>query len=161
MSAAEGYAAFVKRLEDKKDVGKVVGIPELPSQLYGDTAYLSFAYLRRAKFFIGSEEYERAAADLRWVAENSAVPYLSELAYIRLVRVLILLGKSEEALKMLDETEFSASSRVMLEDARGDVLISLTDYEGALEAYQAAWEASPNKSEFLRIKLTLLGQAPE
>ena len=161
VSAAQGYAAFEKRIEDGKDIGKVVGIPELPSQTYGDSIYLSFAYLRRARFFMDSEEYRKAAADLRWVAGNSVSPYLSELAYIRLARVLIILKQSEEALKMLDEVKFSQAGRPMADDVRGDVLISLRDPEGALEAYQAAWEASPSKPELLRIKLLLLGQDPE
>ncbi len=161
VSAAEGYAAFVKRLEAGGNIGEAVGIPELPSQVYGDTIYLSFAYLRRAKVFIDRGEYEKATADLRWVARNSVLPQLSELAYIRLSRVLIILGKSEEALKLLDEAEFSQANRAMVEDVRGDVLISLEDFEEGLKAYQAAWKASPNKPGFLRIKLTLMGRPPE
>ena len=95
------------------------------------------------------------------MGENSVSPYLSELAYVRLARVLIILDKSEEALQVLDDSEFSEASQAMVKDARGDVLISLQEHKEALKAYQDAWEASPYKPEFLRIKLMLLGQSPK
>lgn len=161
IAAAERYAAFVSRLEEKKDVGEVVGIPELPIQEYGDTAYLPFAYLRRAKFFVDNDAYGKAAEDLRWVTKNSVSPYLSDLAYTRLARVLIILGEPDEALEVLDKNEFSAASLSLAEEVRGDVLISLEDFEGALKAYRAAWKAAVSKPELLRIKLELMGQNPD
>ena len=158
IDAAERYMAFVERLESD-DVGEVGGeISELPIEKYNDTVYLPFAYLRRAKYFVEQDEFEKSAKDLRWVAENSVQPALSELAYIRLIRNLIVLRKTEEALQILDEVDFSNANTVLVENARGDVLLATNDVEGAIAAYRAGFEGSPRKPDFLRMKLEMLGQ---
>ena len=161
VEAAEQYLMFADRLEavlsadDPADVGGPP--PELPLDDYADTPYLSFAYLRRAQYFVARGELAEAADDLRWVGENAVQRMVSKLAYVRLARVMVSLGEAENALQVLDENSFSESFVPLVEEVRGDALIKLNDASAALIAYRAAWEASRTKPEFLRMKLESLG----
>ncbi len=157
--AAEHYVAFVDRLESDYPDSPDNGIPELPSAEYANTPYLAFAYLRRAQYFVERGELPAAINDLRWVADNAVQKVLSELAYVRIARILITLGEVSEALALLDEVVFSDAITPLAEEARGDALMKDNDPESALVAYRAAWQLISVKTDFLRMKLESLGQS--
>ncbi len=141
-----------------EDAAAEVEVPELPEALHADTPYPTFARLQRAKYLVKHNLLSEAAEDLYWVGENAVQPMLSQLAYFRLVRVLIAGGQTEEALEVLDGTEFANAMTPLVEEARGDALLQNKDTRGAIDAYKRAWEASPQKPAFLRMKLESLGQ---
>ena len=169
-AAAEQYFSFIERLEstgsdESKDLGDPTGIeddiPGLPVQEYAGSPYLTFARLRRADYFVEHGELEKAAGDLRWVADNEEHPALSELALARHARVLIALDRAEEAIAALEERVFSPASGPVAEEVFGDALMKLGRRQEAITAYRAAWQAYDIREArplFLRIKLELLGQ---
>ncbi len=154
--AAEAYAAFAEALASA-DVDDE--LPELPLGDYIDTPYSAFMYLQRAQSFIKRGELAAAADDLQWVAENAIQPMLSELAYIRLMRVLVALGDTDRALNVFDAVPLSESMRRYAEQVRGDALLKSNDPDGALKAYTSAWQDARVKAEFLRLKIESFGQA--
>lgn len=161
VAAAASYLTFVEALElddPPEDADAGVEVPELPDALHADTPYPAFARLQRAKYLVEHNLLDEAAEDLYWVGENAVQPMLSQLAYFRLVRVLIAAGQTEEALEILDETGFANAMTSLVEEARGDALLANKDTRGAIDAYKRAWEASPQKPAFLRMKLESLGQ---
>ena len=160
LEAAEHYESFAELLESYESDEAGLVFPELPSGDYADTPYPAFARLLRAEYLVGRDELALAAEDLRWVAENAVQPVVSELAYVRLARVLIALDKVEEGLEILEGRQFSAAGAALVEETRGDALLKLNNVAAAGAAYEAAWKATRNKPDFLRLKLQALGRAP-
>ena len=156
VEAAEAYTAFIQELETDTAADGV--LPELPSDSYADTVYLSFAYLQRARHLVNHGNLTQAAEDLRWVVENSVQSALSQLARVRLARVLISMNETQEALILLDDILFLDSFTPLVDEARGDALFKERDAASAATAYRGAWSASRSKLDFLLFKLESLGQ---
>ena len=159
--AAEQYDAFIVRLESHEPDENDGAPPELLPDKYADTPYLAFAYLRRAQYFVEQGEFAEAADDLRWVAENAIQSVVSQLAYIRLARVLLALEQmeqTEEVLRLLDQPAFSLAATALVDEIRGDVFLKLNQKQAARTAYESVWRASRRPTDFLRMKAQHAGQ---
>ena len=83
---------------------------------------------------------EEALAALDGVAKEGLEPAMAELVELRAARVLVTLGRHEDALARLAGKEFSAYAGVAGE-LRGDAAMALGRRDEAREAYEAALAA--------------------
>ena len=106
---------------------------------------------------------DAAAATLAWVADHAGEDEYRTVARLRLAGVLLDAKQYDEALKQLDGAKAPRTSRRLVADRRGDVLLAQGKTDEARSAYQAAWKAMDEKVDYRRLveaKLTALGAAP-
>lgn len=129
---------------------------------YGRTVYAQYGGLLAAKVLYEKGQADAARAALAWVAENGSDEDLQAIARLRLAGMLLDGKQYDEALKMLDAVKAPAFA-ALADDRRGDVLLAQGKADGARAAYQAAWKAIDERSDYRRLvdaKLTALGAAP-
>jgi predicted negative regulator of RcsB-dependent stress response len=106
-----------------------------------------------------------ALKTLAWLADNAGEDEYRTLARLRSAGLLMDQKQYDEALKQLDTAlqgkvrEFDA----LIADRRGDILAVQGKKGEAVAAYQAAYKAMDDKTEYRRLvdaKLTALGAAP-
>jgi predicted negative regulator of RcsB-dependent stress response len=107
-------------------------------QDFPDSTYARFAALYKAKMAVEKNDLATAEQELRWVLDNGTTPELTELARLRLARVLYAQDKFEEALTQL-EGEVAAYA-ASYEETRGDIYLAQAKPELALLSYQKASE---------------------
>lgn len=94
-----------------------------------------------AALYVRNNEPEQAASQLRYVLETTKDKTLSQVARLRLARVLILQDKATEALGLLDPVpagEFAAHYH----HVRGDAYTELDRPDDARREYRAALDQS-------------------
>lgn len=102
--------------------------------------YADLTRFQLAKMAVDAEDYEKAAAELEGVINNSKTQSSVELATLRLARVKAAMGQAEEALGLLDMAPSEAFA-ASYSEARGDILTSLGRLGDAYEAFEAAVSA--------------------
>lgn len=132
---------------------------------YGSTTYASYSALMLAKLAVEKQDLPTATQQLKWVIDNSSDSALKRLAQIRLARVLLAQGKSEEALGHLDRLPASPTPSAAVAELRGDALMALGKREEAgkqyLEAYANAEPAEKSdEASAIALKLDNLGISP-
>ncbi len=106
---------------------------------------------------------DAAKASLAWVAENAIEDEMRSVARLRLAALQADAKQFDEALKTLDGAK-SPSFEGLVADRRGDILLLQGKKDEGRAAYQAAYKALGDKSDYRRLvdaKLTALGAAPE
>lgn len=134
--AAQQYAA-VETAVKGEDVDKATTALNALSADFGNSAYTHEARLLVAKWNIDHAKFDEAATLLRDVVDKSEDKELSQIARLRLARVLLQQGKHDEALKLLDTKsagEFGPRGR----EVRGDAYVAKGDLEAARAEYAAA-----------------------
>ncbi|MFY9513354.1 MAG: tetratricopeptide repeat protein [Rubrivivax sp.] len=129
---------------------------------YPRTSYAQQGGLAAAKAQFDKGQADAAKASLNWVADNAAEDEYRTIARLRLAGLLLQSKQYDEALKQLDGAKAPAFEGLVA-DRRGDVLTAAGKKAEALAAYQAAWKAMDEKSDYRRLvdaKLTALGAAP-
>lgn len=106
---------------------------------YPGTVYADTAYLMQAKLDIAAGQDAQARQSLSQVAAHSKFAILSDVARLRLARVLAYEKSYEEALKTLDNVR-SPNFDVSRSELRGDIYHAMGKYQEALDAYQMAKE---------------------
>jgi len=127
------------------------------------TAYAQQGGLAAAKLQFDKGQLDAAKASLTWVADNASEDEYRSIARLRLAAVLAQAKQYDEALKQLDGAK-AAGFEALVADRRGDVLMAAGKKDEAKAAYQAAWKAMDEKTDYRRVvdaKLTALGAAPE
>jgi predicted negative regulator of RcsB-dependent stress response len=127
------------------------------------TAYASQGGLAAARLQFEKGELDAAKASLGWVAEKAGEDEYRTIARLRLAAVLMQAKQYDEALKQLDAAP-AAGFEGLVADRRGDVLAAAGKKDEARTAYQAAWKAMDDKTDYRRLvdaKLTAMGAAPE
>jgi len=145
-------------------------------ELKPGSRYADYASLMLARLHVEKNELLAAEGELRALLERQpdeargalaaridgllgryVDPQLGALARVRLARVLFALGRSDEALAVLDAagTDDFAVEKLEL---RGDILSRRNDSAGAIEAYRAAVERAGSRegaaaSRLLALKL--------
>jgi predicted negative regulator of RcsB-dependent stress response len=99
---------------------------------YGDQADLAAARVQAEK-----QQYDQAAARLTHVLQTTADHGLALIARLRLARVQLSQGKSDEAIKTVDAVDAGAFAARYAE-LRGDALLAKGDRAGALKQYRSA-----------------------
>ena len=125
---------------------------------YATTTYSVFASFAMAKFKIEQGQLEEAVTDLRWVTEHSKYEELKSLAWVRLARVLLELGKKEEAYDIVLSYSFPRGVEELAAEVQGDYLVQEGNYEQAKEAYQRAISTSMlDDYNFIMMKVEEIG----
>ncbi len=159
-AASAEYQMMLQRL-DAGEGREVVEIARRIIGAYADTPYAALASLSLAQQAVDEGDLDGAGAHLRWVLENAKVDEVRQLAQVRLARVLVAQGKTDDALAQLTAVK-SASFSAMVEEARGDAYLAQGRRADALKAYQAALAAAadvPAKQQLLRMKVDDLADA--
>lgn len=107
-------------------------------------------------------QLDAARATLGWVAENGSEDEYRAIAALALAGVQLDAKQADAALKTLDGIKAPAFAGLAA-DRRGDALLALGKADEAKAAYQAAYKAMDEKTDYRRLveaKLTALGAAP-
>ena len=159
--AATQYQAFVDAI-DANDAGKAKAFAALLADKYADTAYSSLAVLRNAAFLNANGKTGDAVKLLQSGKSKVGNPELAEIFTLRLARVLLISGKSAEALKQVDsiaKPRFPAIAN----ELRGDIAAAQGHRDEARKAYQLALstldQAAPTRT-LLELKLIDAGGQP-
>jgi predicted negative regulator of RcsB-dependent stress response len=129
---------------------------------YPGTTYAAQGGLLAARVQFDKGQADGAKASLNWVAEKASEDELRSIARLRLAGLLLEAKQFDEALKQIDAAK-ALGFEALAADRRGDVLQAQGKPAEAVAAYQAAWKAMDEKTEYRRLvefKLTALGAAP-
>lgn len=152
-SASNLYVQVTEQLESADKTKLAEAAKEVMGQ-YPDSSYAILSAFHLAKIAVDEKNLDKAAAELSWVLDNHASNELSNIAKIRMARILIAQEKAEQALPLLQfENEsgyFEVASMV-----KGDALLALGKKPEALEAYQAADNLGQATSSHPTLKLLI------
>jgi predicted negative regulator of RcsB-dependent stress response len=144
------------------DAAKAKVLSAQLGEKFGDTAYSTLASLREAAAQHDAGHDDRALAVLRAARPKVADPGLVELFDIRIARLLLLSGKTEEAGKALAAIANPRYPQVVNE-LRGDVAIAQGKRDEARKDYERALavldQAAPTRA-LLELKLIDAGGKP-
>lgn len=130
---------------------------------YPRSVYAGLANLMLAKEAVQQQNWGEAERTLRWVLAHTTPEAINALARVRLMRVLMLQNKREEALTLYDESRAGPYLPILAE-LKGDILMQQQDWAGAREAYKKAFASVPKEGMagiFLNFKLEELGVKSE
>jgi predicted negative regulator of RcsB-dependent stress response len=125
---------------------------------FSGSEYALYGALFMARELVRKNELDAALSELDYVTANTEDARLMHIANGRKARILSAQGKHDEALALLNAAleEFVPQ---YLEQV-GDIKLKQNDTEGALAAYQDAWNRIKDKPEtlpMLSVKLADLG----
>jgi predicted negative regulator of RcsB-dependent stress response len=155
---------------EELDRAALAGDAEKAGRIFGDlkqrfpkTAFAEQAGLTAAKVQFAKGQADAAKASLIWVAENAVEDELKTVARLRLAGLQLDAKQFDEALKSLDAAQ-GVEFEALVQDRRGDIYLAQGKTAEARAAYQRAWIALSDKSDYRRLvdaKLTALGASPE
>jgi predicted negative regulator of RcsB-dependent stress response len=155
---------------EELDRAALAGDAEKAGRIFGDlkqrfpkTAFAEQAGLTTAKVQFAKGQADAAKASLTWVAENALEDELKTVARLRLAGLQLDAKQFDDALKTLDAAQ-GVEFEALVQDRRGDIYQAQGKMAEARAAYQRAWIALSDKSDYRRLvdaKLTALGAAPE
>ncbi len=149
--ASELYASILMGIED----GDVTEVMEKGSSIlteYSDSPYSVLTAFALAKVKHEADDLEAAQTYLQWALDQSDDPAMLHIARLRLATVTLDQDKGEEALALLegiDQGEFASQYEAL----RGDIQVSLGNYEKARQAYKVAISTSTGDSNIQQMKL--------
>jgi predicted negative regulator of RcsB-dependent stress response len=161
-AAASGMYAELERAAaagDAERAGKVFG--DLKTQ-YPRTTFAEQGGLLAAQAQFDKGQLDAAQASLGWVAEQGSEAEYQAIARLRLAALLLDAKKLDEAAKQL-AVSMPKPFEGLAADRRGDVLQAQGKPAEAVAAYQQAYKALDEQSQYRRIveaKLMALGAAP-
>ncbi len=124
---------------------------------FGDTPYPVLAALALARVHVEAGDLAAAAQRLRWAADNADQEEFKALALVRLMRVLLEMGNTEEAADVLIDNDFPRGFDAVVGDVNGDVLNAQRRPGQAIEAYREALSKLSDQQGFIEMKLQTLG----
>ena len=157
IGAAKQYEEMMDHiaLEDEQEATQILNTLR---DKYAATTYSAFASFAMAKFKTDQGQLEEAAADLRWVTDHAKYEELKSLAWVRLARVLLELGQTEEAKEIVLTYTFPRGVEELAAEVYGDYSVHQSNYEQAQEAYQNAISTSMvDDYNFIMMKVEEIG----
>ncbi|MSQ59470.1 MAG: tetratricopeptide repeat protein [Betaproteobacteria bacterium] len=161
VKAGEVYAQLEQAVRDN-DAKKVREVAGHISESYASTGYAAMAALAAAKASFEAGDLKSAAAQLKWVVDNSKDEELRAVARLRWAGILLDEKNYDAALAQLNE-KHPESFGALFADARGDVLVAQGKPGDARTAYKLALEKSPPDNAYrpvIQVKLDDLGGHP-
>lgn len=128
---------------------------------YSGTPYAALTALTLSKLALNKTDYETAAAQLRWVLENSGDDGLKHIARLRLARVLAAQDKPDLAISLLNESDTSGFT-TLYQETRGDIFVQQGKTREAVAEYRKALgdvEMNPQRRRILEMKMNDLAVA--
>lgn len=126
---------------------------------FPDSGYAALSALVGARSAHLANAADEAKGQLQWVIANAKTPQLQDLARVRLARVLIAEGKTNEAGAQLDGVA-GASFDALVAELRGDLSVAAKETDQAVASYQEALafeELDFGSRQRLELKLNDLG----
>ncbi len=158
VSTAEAAATLYTESQTTDDMAVAAQKMQALQNDYPTTPYAALASLESAKTYAEKGEYEPAAAALSWVKDNSKEQELKDVAQIRLARVLVAMGKYDEALALANQ-KLGAAYESLLEELKGDIYSAQKQAEQARTAYERAILTNQaGSNELIQLKLDNLGK---
>jgi predicted negative regulator of RcsB-dependent stress response len=158
--AAQAAAMYdeVERTSKEGDAAKITRAFNDMKERYAGTTYAAQAALLTAKTLYDKGQVNEAKAPLEWVASSVQDESYKAIAKLRLASILFENKGYDAALKLLDgmPKEFEALAL----DRRGDILLAQDKREDAKAAFEKAYKAMDERSEYrrlLEVKLNALG----
>jgi predicted negative regulator of RcsB-dependent stress response len=158
-SASVIYQQMSALLESSPDKAMEVGLRIVAE--YPSSGYASMASLAMARLALQKGEPGAAAAHFRSVMESASTSELKQIARLRLARVLLTQGKSDEAMNILNAAE-AGNFRAAYDEVRGDIYLAQGNRQEARNAYANALDGYENlssKRELLQMKIDDLADA--
>jgi len=143
-AAAKLYDEFRGAL-DKKDVEAANRTLNTLVADHKTSPYTQQSRLLLAKQHVEAGKFDEAVPLLRAVADGAHDEQLAQIAKLRAARLMIQLGKHDDALKSLDP-EKAGAFVAQVREVRGDALVAKGDLEGARAEYAAALAANDDAS---------------
>ena len=160
-AASNVYQAMIVAIEKQDKVTAQAKANHL-SHEYESSIYGSIAKLYLAKVAVEDQKWDDAQSQLEWVMQHAKSPEFQEVARLRLAKLLFTQKKSEEALKLLDETHKKNDYYLsLLQELKADILSSQNKRAQAHALYKLAQEAILKKELYnplLKMKLEELGE---
>jgi|SRR5690606_32418701 len=135
--AGDEFRAFTRAL-DAGEAEKADAFATSLRQNHPDSPYPALVALGLAEHKLAEGQGEAALADLDSVSRDGLDPELADLLQLRAARVLLTLGKAEEALARLQALDAGGRYAASVAELRGDAEMSLGRREQAREAYAQA-----------------------
>ena len=128
---------------------------------YSGTPYAALTALTLSKLALDKTDYATAAAQLRWVLDNSGDDGLKHIARLRLARVLAAQDKPDLAVSLLNESDTSGFT-TLYQETRGDIFVQHGKTSEAVAEYRKALddvEMNPQRRRTLEMKMNDLAVA--
>ena len=128
---------------------------------YSGTPYAALTALTLSKLAMDKSDYATAAAQLRWIIDNSSDDGLRHVARLRLARVLAAQDKPDLAISLLNEADTSGFT-TLYQELRGDIFVQLGKTGEAVAEYRKALEdieMNPQRRRILEMKMNDLAVA--
>jgi predicted negative regulator of RcsB-dependent stress response len=139
----QGAAVFYQHLQKDRTQQDVADQRLLSKSLlsrYQDTLYAQYAALGVAKEDLSKKDIDAAKVSLRWVIDHSKYPGASNLARLRLARVLLMEKKPADALILLNQID-QLGDRIWPAFIRGQAFVMQGQYGLAKQAFTTAQHA--------------------
>ncbi|MGB0848492.1 MAG: YfgM family protein [Thiolinea sp.] len=157
VATAEGASALYTESRNTEKPEEANRILQQLREEYSSTPYAAMAGLQEAKTHAEAGEYQKAADSLQWVIDNSGEAEYQDVARLRLARVLVAMGKPDQALE-LTTPDYPEAYESLLEEIKGDIFAAQKKTEEARKAYERAiLTNSGGSTEFIQMKLDDLG----
>ena len=130
---------------------------------YPGTAFAQQGGLLAARVQFDKGQADAARATLAWVGEHAVEDEMRTVARLRLAALQAEAKQYDEALKTLAAAQ-TPGFEGLVEDRRGDILLSQGKAAEARAAYQAAYKAMGERVDYRRLieaKMIALGAVPE
>lgn len=150
--ASATYDQLLKALDDdKKDT--VEKLSERMQQQFKDTEYAAFSGLLQAKLKSQQGDFAAAKQILKTIADEPN-KQLSNIAKIRLVRLMLATGEYEQGLQVINEVDAKQSSTFSAnyDELVGDLYVALDRLDEARTSYQNALR-NGQRSPLLQLKI--------
>ncbi|WP_428239776.1 YfgM family protein [Gynuella sp.] len=126
--------------EQKGDAEKL--IEQLKSD-YDKSTYAVFAAMYGAKFDVEAQDLDAALTELQWALEHNKDDALGKTLRLRIARIQLTQGKTDEALKTI---AVDAGAQVAnFEELRGDIYLAMGKVDDARTAFQLAYNDAKEK----------------
>jgi len=122
---------------------------------YPETPYMDQARLSTARMHMNKNEPELAAEQLRLLTEGTQDDNIRRIAELRLAQILLFQQEHEEALSVLEGTDYSAFAG-QYHELRGDIYLAMGELTDAQTEYTlaiASLEDGVINREFVSMKL--------
>lgn len=160
-SRAEKASAVYASLQEAAKKEAMQDVQTQLAQLqkdYDATPYAGLGSLQAAKLSAQNADLGAAETALRWAYEHATQAGVRDIAGLRLARVLIALGKLDEAQQIAD-TKFPAAFDSLVDELKGDIYRARGETDKARVAYDRALSTADDGAEYLRLKREALGEA--
>ena len=158
--ASTAFQQLLSQVADNKKEAAEQQAMQILEQ-FEKSPYAAFAALMLAKIAVDKNDLAQAKTHLQWALAHSTEPEIKRVARLRLVRLLLAEGNTDQAQSLLDEKDNTASLS-SYHELKGDLLLAQGKLEEARNAYLQALAlggTTGEQSSVLQMKLDELGEA--